>query len=125
MMTTAKCKKTKKTNHKVKDVQYKYLHHSDCLLLLNHEQQQIVNLCRLVMIIVMSHNTNNVGNDMLNKQYLHMIETMLKLRLADIIDCHDDDMISKCVQVINLTVKECRDLLLLMHHKITRDFLSN
>ncbi len=50
---------------------------------------------------------------------------MLKLRLMNIIDCHDDDMINKCVQVVNSIVKECRDLLSLMHYKMTRNFLSN
>ena len=49
----------------------------------------------------------------------------LKLRLTDIISYHDDNIINKCIQVINLTVKECKNLLLLMHHKITRNFLSN
>ncbi len=49
----------------------------------------------------------------------------LKLRLTDIIDCHDDNIINKYIQVINLTVKECRDLLLLMCYKIIRDFLLN
>ena len=43
----------------------------------------------------------------------------------NIIDCHDDDMINKCVQVVNSIVKECRDLLSLMHYKMTRNFLSN
>ncbi len=50
---------------------------------------------------------------------------MLKLRLMNIIDCYDDNMIDKCIQIINLTVKECRDLLLLMHHKMIRNFLLN
>jgi len=50
---------------------------------------------------------------------------MLKLRLMNIIDCHDDNMIDKYIQVINSAIKECRNLLLLMHHKITRNFLSN
>jgi len=54
-----------------------------------------------------------------------MIETMLKSRLIDIIDCHDNDMIDKYMQIINLTVKEHRDLLSLMHYKMTRNFLSN
>jgi len=54
-----------------------------------------------------------------------MIKTTLKLRLIDIIDCHNDDMINKCMQVINSTVKEHKDLLLLMHHKMTRNFLLN
>ncbi len=77
------------------------------------------------MTVVMLCNTSNVDDDMLNKQHLYIIEMMLKLRLMNIIDCHDDDIISKCIQVINLTVKECRDLLSLMHYKITRNFLSN
>ncbi len=122
---TAKCKKIKRTNHKVKDVQYKCLHHSDCSLLLNHKQQQIVNLCRLVMTAVMLSNISNIGDDMLNEWHLHIIEMMLKLRLMNIIDCHDDNMIGKYIQVINSAIKECRNLLLLMHHKITRNFLSN
>ncbi len=50
---------------------------------------------------------------------------MLKSRSADIIDCYDDDIINKYIQVINSAVKECRDLLSLMHYKITRNFLSN
>ncbi len=54
-----------------------------------------------------------------------MIKTMLKSRLTDIIDCHNDDMINKYVQVVNLIVKECEDLLLLMYHKMTRNFLLN
>jgi len=108
MMMTVKHKKIKRTNHKVKDVQHKHLHHSDCSLLLNHEQQQITDLCRLAMTAVMSHNTSNVDDDILNKQHLHMIKAMLKSRLMNIIDCHDDDMISKCMQVVNLTVKEHR-----------------
>jgi len=64
---TVKHKKIKKTNYKVKDIQHKYLHHSDCSLLLNYEQQQIVNFYRLIMITVMSHNISNVNDDMLNK----------------------------------------------------------
>ena len=43
----------------------------------------------------------------------------------NIIDCHDNDIINKCMQIINSTVKECRDLLLLMCHKIKRNFLLN
>jgi len=70
-------------------------------------------------------NTNNVNNDILNKQCLHTIKMTLKSKLMNIIDCHDDDMINKCIQVINLTVKECRDLLSLIHYKIIRNFLSN
>ncbi len=64
---TAKYKKTKKINYKVKDIQHKYLHYSDCSLLLNYEQQQIINFYRFTMIAVISHNTNNVDDDMLNK----------------------------------------------------------
>jgi len=54
-----------------------------------------------------------------------MIETMLKLRLVNIIDCHNDNMINKCMQVINSAIKKCENLLSLMHHKITMNFLSN
>jgi len=50
---------------------------------------------------------------------------MLKLRLMNIINCHNDDMINKYMQVINSAIKECRDLLLLMHHKMIRNFLLN
>jgi len=67
MMMTAKHKKIKKTNYKVKDVQHECLHHSDCSLLLNHEQQQVADLCRLVMAAVMFSNMSNVDDDMLNK----------------------------------------------------------
>jgi len=77
------------------------------------------------MIVVMLSNTNNVDDDMFNKQYLHIIKMTLKLRLMNIIDCHDDNIINKCIQVINSAVKECRDLLSLMHYKITRNFLLN
>jgi len=70
-------------------------------------------------------NINDVDDDMLNKWCLYTIEMTLKLRLTDIIDCHDDNIINKYIQVINLTVKECRDLLLLMCYKIIRDFLLN
>jgi len=70
-------------------------------------------------------NINDVDDDIFNKWYLYIIEMTLKLRLMNIINCHDDDIINKCMQVINLTVKECRDLLLLMHYKITRNFLLN
>jgi len=61
---TVKCKKIKRTNYKVKDIQHKYLHYNDCLLLLNHEQQQITNLYRLTMIAVMLCNISNVDDDM-------------------------------------------------------------
>jgi len=67
MIVTVKCKKIKKMNHKVKDVQHKHLHYSDHSLLLNHEQQQIVNLCRFVMITVMLSNISNVDDDIFNK----------------------------------------------------------
>ncbi len=67
MMMTVKYKKIKKTNYKVKDIQHKYLHYSDCSLLLNYEQQQIIDLCRLIMTAVMSYNMNNVNDDILNK----------------------------------------------------------
>ena len=50
---------------------------------------------------------------------------MLKSRLMNIINCHDDDMINKYIQVINSAVKECRNLLLLMHYKMIRNFLLN
>ena len=84
-----------------------------------------MNLCRLAMTVVMSYNINDVDDNMLDKWHLYIIKMMLKLRLTDIINCHDDDMINKCIQIINLTVKECRDLLLLMHHKMIRNFLLN
>jgi len=77
------------------------------------------------MIAVMSHNTNNVDDDMLNKWYLYTIEMTLKLRLMNIINCYNDDIINKCIQVVNSAVKECRDLLSLMHYKIIRNFLLN
>ncbi len=70
-------------------------------------------------------NISDVNDDILNKWCLHIIKMTLKLRLTDIIDCYNDDMIDKYVQIINLTVKECRDLLLLMHHKMKRNFLLN
>ncbi len=34
-------------------------------------------------------------------------------------------MINKCIQVINSAVKECENLLLLIHYKIIRNFLLN
>ncbi len=77
------------------------------------------------MIAVMSYNINNVNDDILNKWCLYMIETMLKSRLINIINCHDDDMINKHIQIINSAIKECRNLLLLMHYKMTRNFLLN
>jgi len=84
-----------------------------------------MNLYRFAMITVMSYNTNNVDSDMLNKWCLYIIEMTLKLRLIDIIDCHDDDIINKYIQVINSAIKECEDLLLLMCYKMTRNFLLN
>jgi len=54
-----------------------------------------------------------------------MIEMTLKSRLMNVIDCYDDNMISKYVQVINSAIKECKDLLSLMCYKITRNFLLN
>ncbi len=122
---TVKCKKIKRINYKVKDVQHKCLHYSDHLLLLNHEQQQVVNLYRLIMIVVMLCNTNNIDNDILNKWYLHTIKMTLKLKLTDIINYHDDNIINKHIQIVNLTVKEHKDLLSLMHYKMTRNFLLN
>ncbi len=77
------------------------------------------------MIAVMSHNINDVDDDMLNKWCLYTIETMLKLRLMNIINCYDDNIINKHIQTINSAVKECRDLLLLMYYKMKRNFLSN
>ena len=64
---TVKHKRIKKTNYKVKDIQYKCLHHSDYLLLLNYKQQQITDLCRLTMTAVMFSNINDVDDDILNK----------------------------------------------------------
>jgi len=49
----------------------------------------------------------------------------LKLRLIDIIDCYNDNIINKYIQVINSAVKEYEDLLSLMHYKMIRNFLSN
>ncbi len=77
------------------------------------------------MIAVMLSNINNVSDDMLNKWYLYIIEIMLKLRSVNIIDCYDDDMIDKCVQVVNSVIKEHEDLLSLMCYKMTRNFLLN
>ncbi len=70
-------------------------------------------------------NTSNVDDDIFNKWCLYIIKMMLKLKLMNIIDCHDDDIINKHVQIINSAVKECKDLLLLMHYKMTRNFLLN
>ena len=54
-----------------------------------------------------------------------MIKTTLKLRLMNIIDCHNDDIINKYIQIVNSAIKECKDLLSLMCYKITRNFLLN
>jgi len=54
-----------------------------------------------------------------------MIKMMLKSRLMNIINCHDDNIINKYVQVINSAIKECENLLSLIYYKMTRDFLSN
>ncbi len=70
-------------------------------------------------------NINNVDDDMFNKWYLYMIKIMLKSRLMNIIDCHNDNIINKCVQIVNSAVKECENLLLLIHYKMTRNFLLN
>jgi len=70
-------------------------------------------------------NINNVNDDILNKQCLYMIEITLKSRLMNIINCYNDDIINKYIQIINSAIKECEDLLLLMHYKITRNFLLN
>ncbi len=84
-----------------------------------------MNLYRFAMIVMMSYNISDVDSDILDKQHLHIIEMTLKLKLIDIISCHNDDIINKCIQIINSAIKECRDLLLLMHHKIKRNFLLN
>jgi len=73
----------------------------------------------------MSYNINNVDSNMLSKWCLYIIKMMLKSRLMNIISCYDDNIINKYVQVVNSTVKECRDLLSLMHYKIIRNFLLN
>ncbi len=77
------------------------------------------------MTVMMSYNTSNIDDDMFNKQYLHIIKIILKSRLMNIIDCYNNDIINKYMQVINSAIKECRDLLLLMHYKMTRNFLLN
>ncbi len=73
----------------------------------------------------MSHNINNVDDDTLNKQCLHTIEMMLKSRSMNIINCYDNNMINKHIQVVNSAIKECENLLSLMHYKMTRNFLLN
>jgi len=77
------------------------------------------------MTAVMFHNINNVDDDTLNKQCLHIIEMTLKLRLMNIINYYDDNIINKYIQVVNSAIKECRDLLSLMCYKIIRNFLLN
>ena len=77
------------------------------------------------MTAVMLCNINNVNDDILNKQCLYTIKIMLKLRSADIIDCYDDDIINKYIQIINSAIKECEDLLSLMYYKMTGNFLLN
>ncbi len=77
------------------------------------------------MTAVMSCNINDVDDDIFNKQYLYIIKVMLKSRSADMINCYDNNIINKYVQVVNSAVKECRDLLLLMCYKMTRNFLLN
>ncbi len=67
MMMTVKCKKIKKINYKVKNIQHKYLHHNDYLLLLNYEQQQITNLYKFTMTAVMLCNISDVDDDIFNK----------------------------------------------------------
>ncbi len=78
-----------------------------------------------MMTAVMPHNISDIDDDILNKQHLYIIEMTLKSRLINIINCYNDNIINKYVQVINLTVKEHRDLLSLMHYKMTRNFLLN
>ncbi len=73
----------------------------------------------------MLSNINDVDNDTFNKWCLYTIEMMLKSRLIDIFECYNDNIINKYIQVINSAVKECEDLLLLMHYKMTRNFLLN
>ena len=77
------------------------------------------------MTAVMSYNISNVDDDILNKWCLYMIKMMLKLRSADIISYYSDNIVDKCMQVINSAIKECEDLLSLMCYKMTRNFLLN
>jgi len=77
------------------------------------------------MITVMSHNINDIDDDIFNKQCLYIIEIILKSRLIDIINCHDNNIINKYMQVVNSAIKECENLLLLIHYKIIRNFLLN
>ncbi len=78
-----------------------------------------------MMTAVMSHNMNNIDDNILNKWCLHTIKMTLKSRLTDIIDCHNDNIINKHIQVINSAIKECEDLLSLMYYKMTGNFLLN
>jgi len=78
-----------------------------------------------MMTAVMSHNMNNIDDNILNKWCLHTIKMTLKSRLTDIIDCYNDNIINKHIQVINSAIKECEDLLSLMYYKMTRNFLLN
>jgi len=84
-----------------------------------------MNLCRLIMTVMMLHNINDVDDDIFNKWCLYTIKMTLKSRSVNIIDCYDDDMINKCVQIVNSVIKECRDLFLLIYYKIIRNFLLN
>ena len=45
----------------------------------------------------MSYNINDVDDDILNKWCLYIIKMMLKLRLMNIIDCYDDNIINKYI----------------------------
>ncbi len=47
------------------------------------------------MTAVMLCNMNNVDDDTLNKQCLHIIKTTLKSRLMNIISCYNDDIVNK------------------------------
>jgi len=77
------------------------------------------------MTAVTTYNINDIDDDIFNKWCLHTIKMTLKSKLMNIINCYDDNIINKCVQIVNLTVKEHENLLLLMHYKMTRNFLSN
>ncbi len=56
-----------------------------------------MNLCRLAMTVMTFYNINDVNNDTLNKWCLYTIEMILKLRSADIINCHNNNIIDKYV----------------------------
>jgi len=45
----------------------------------------------------MSHNISDVDSDIFNKWCLYIIKMTLKLRLTDIINCYDDNIINKYV----------------------------